>query len=594
MGEKFAALGAGVTAVAGATQGGGAKGIIGGALSGAELGEAVAGPIGAAVGAIGGALVGLFRTDHTLEDIARDAGQKFGTKFSQATTDAIKTDIKTKGMSEVAAEINNLDKIIADAGGLTAENIGKLTDRLRDTFVMVGRGELTAAQGAAVLDKNFGAFVTAATSGVGVLNARIVELVKLNRAAGTGSAEIAKFVSVQIGSNVFGGLQAGLTNSTLASQAAASAAAGAVLSGIGELQRQGVDFVTALTQARPAVEALQTQLAKTGFDGGEAFAQIASYVDLAKDEIAGPALQAAAGFGQALVGLNNSGLLTQDIFEGLTSQIAATRENLVKQGKDGGAVLRLLAPQLQQIWEIQQQTGLAVDATTQSLLSEAEAQGIVGEKFKGPQQQIADALDRTNEILTAIGKTLGADIPAAAERGARGVTNALNTIPGRKNVDVVYTYSTEGEPPPMAGGDTGDADRNAYAFAGGRVISTGVQYFNTSGIVKPDVQYFARSGIVGMRPRGQDTVPIMASPGELLLNLAHQGNIAGAIQTAVNAAASAGQGQPIELTLHDTINIGGETIGTITRKLVWPELRQMFRVNANGSRTDARQVLGVS
>ena len=76
------------------------------------------------------------------------------------------------------------------------------------------------------------------------------------------------------------------------------------------------------------------------------------------------ALKAAAGFGQALVGLNNSGLLTQDMFAGIADQIAHTRNALVAQGKDGGAVLRLLAPQLQQIWEIQHQTGLAVDDTS--------------------------------------------------------------------------------------------------------------------------------------------------------------------------------------------------------------------------------------
>ena len=636
-GGKVAALAQGAVAVAGATQGGGTKGVIGGALSGAEMG-AVFGPWGAAAGAVIGGIIGFLRTDHRMTDVARDAGQKFGVTFSDATNTAIKASMDA-GMTETAAEISNLDKIIGDAGGLTAKNIDQLTRRLRDTFSMVQTGELTAAQGADVLNKNFMGFVTAATSGVGVLNSRVTELIKLNDAAGTSSAAIASYVSGQVKSNVFGGLTAGLgqgsdasaaikadqktlldlqdqlskasadaqadiqkqiddTNAdllkqqqilsatSLTTQGAASAAAGAILAGIAEEQKQGVDFVTALTDATPAIQALQAQLEATGFSGGAAFAQIKSYVDLASDSIAGPALKSAEGFGQALVGLNNSGLLTQEMFSGLAGQIAATRDNLVAQGKDGGAVMKLLAPQLQEIWEIQKQTGMSVDATTQSLLDEAVAQGVVGEKFEGPQQQMIDALTQTNDILTAIGKALGADLPADAAKGAAGVQKALDGIEA-PDVVVGVRYQPRNDFPGAPPVDDGTGN---YAANGGRVVSTGVQYFDTSGIVRADTQYFATSGIVGMRPRGKDTVGVMASPGELLLNIAHQGNLASAIQTATEPQ---DDGQPVEMALAVTVQIGNEKLGTFTEKVTWPELKAMFKANRGSARTDAQAVLQI-
>jgi hypothetical protein len=643
---------------------------------GAAIGASIA--TGAATMGIGLAVVGAIIAIKAMmadkgADIMRDIGSNFGSHISQGLSDTIKKDVEDNGWSEQAAEIAHLSDIIKEAGGLTAQTIGPMTSRFRDLFSMIATGQMSVANGAAIMDANWSTFTTAATSGVGVLAGKMVELIRLDKEAGTNSKAIGQYTSGQITSNVFGGLTAGLTpgvaandalvadrksladltaqlngkeiqdlakiedlkkhmanadaahaadyqrqidalmggqdsliskialvnkdieaqqkaltTSALTSQGAASAAAGAILAGIGELQRQGVDFMTALTQAKPAIEALQKQLTQTGFDGGAAFAELSSYVTLASDAIAGPALKAAAGFGQALVGLHNSGLLTQDMFSGLAGQIAHTRDALVAQGKDGGAVLHLLAPQLQQIWEIQKQTGMAVDDTTQALLDEASKAGLIGAKFEGPQQQMIDALGNIADILKAIGKALGADLPKDAETGATGVTNALNQIPGEKKIRVIYTGDAPPDQPVAP-------DKPTYASSGGRVLSSGVQYFGTSGIVKPGVQYFSDSGIVMPRwkPRGTDTVPIMATPGELLLNVAQQTVVADTLRGAVHAS-SQPPSQPLELTLNDTINIGGENLGIVTRKFIFPEITEILRSNRGGSTTDLRQVLRIT
>lgn len=585
---RASALAAGAVNVVAATQNARTRNqaVMGGAASGAAAGSAF-GPWGALVGGIGGAIVGFFAHGRAREDVARQAGTRFGTIFGKETIEAIVGTMEA-GHSRMASELINLGRIIQDAGGLTADNISLMADRLRDTFSLVGTGELEMSEATKVLDENFGQFVEAGTSGMGVLHGRFVEMIHLSEELGIRSKAIGEFIQAQVG-NVFTGIERALTPAVSATKKLAeeqkrladlqrqiarggdqaalrseieavtksikeqqdilkataltagggTAAAGAILAGVAELQRQGVDYVTALSQAGPAVEALRQQLEAAGIDGGAAFAQLAADVALVSNEVAGPALQAVSGFGQALVGLHNSGRLTGEMFAGLAGQIAVTRDRLVEQGQDGGAVLRALAPQLQQIWEIQKQTGMSVDATTQALLDEAEAAGLVGDAFVGPQQQMIDALNETNNILTAIAKSLGADLPAAARQGARGVTSALEMIPDETISTVIINtidrhqtiIDPPPEPPPVEEGFDG-TQGGAITTHGVQLFSRGVRVqprrYDTSGLLTPGVQYFARTGLV-RAARGTDTVPV-TTPGEIILNAASQKIVAPQLQ----------------------------------------------------------------
>ena len=62
--------------------------------------------------------------------------------------------------------------------------------------------------------------------------------------------------------------------------------------------------------------------------------------------------------------------------------------------------LALSQPILQTLWEAQQQYGKVTDQTTDSILKQAEEQGIVGAHMKDVNQKILD-------VLLAIGKVLG-------------------------------------------------------------------------------------------------------------------------------------------------------------------------------------------
>lgn len=136
------------------------------------------------------------------------------------------------------------------------------------------------------------------------------------RDAGPVAQEVSQFITSGI-QTAMSGISTFLQNATVSTQASASAMSAAVVASFGELQEQGMSLREALATVEPVIFALQEQMIEAGFDGGAAFAQLQAFAAMAKDEIAGPALDAVAGLNQGLVGLHNSGLLNQDMFAGL-------------------------------------------------------------------------------------------------------------------------------------------------------------------------------------------------------------------------------------------------------------------------------------
>jgi hypothetical protein len=148
-------------------------------------------------------------------------------------------------------------------------------------------------------------------------------------------------------------------------------------------------------------------------------------------------LESVAGVGQALTGLQNSGILTQEMFVGLAGQVTDTYNSLIAQGKDGNQALLLMQPTLQTLWELQQDFGFTVDDSTQALLDQAQTSGLVGE-------QMRDINERILGVLEAIAEVLGADIPGAAEEAGAAIEANLGDL--QFDVDVRYNYDTSGQP----------------------------------------------------------------------------------------------------------------------------------------------------
>jgi len=495
-----------------------------GAELGGAIGEAIGGPIGKAIGeAVGSALGPLLdkliktRAEQITESVRKDFGVGITEQVGQQIENRAKNEF---GGSRQAAQIGSLSDIISAGGGVTTANLDKLQARLHDVFSLLQTGEFTASQGQKVLNDNFQTFVDFLG---GRVNPALKEIIRLNDEFGTQSKAIAQYVDAQAnsaltaltkvitargtlvdqlskakpGSSEAKKLQAQLDATPLTKGGAQ--AEGAALFGIFErLTKDGASAIDVLKQLDPVIESLDKQLAKAGLSGGAAFDQIKKLAGIATDEIAGPAFEAIQAYGQALEGLNNSGVLTQEEFAGLSEQITATYQAavdaLVKQGKDGSEALHLISPQLQEIWELQQDFGYAVDESTQKLLDQAVAAGDVGEKHRSIQAQTLDVMKHLDDVLTAIGEKFGVYLPDQAKDGVDGINNALDKIkvPDIEVPDLhvkVHYDLPEGAPTGPNGGPVLFAKGGPVYAAGG---------------------YFA--------PKGSDTIPAMLTPGEFVVS----------------------------------------------------------------------------
>ncbi len=104
---------------------------------------------------------------------------------------------------------------------------------------------------------------------------------------------------------------------------------------------------------------------------------------------------------------------------------------------------------------------------------------------------IIDAINRLGDILKGL--------PDIAKTAADGISDSLDKG-FETDVTVNVHYNTDSLPAP--GG-------TSYGAGGGLVTDAGVQYLAKGGTV---------GRIVHFRPRGIDTVPIMAAPGEGMVN----------------------------------------------------------------------------
>ena len=455
---------------------------IGKSMGNEKLGGIIGGAVGSLAGLVVDAIASIGRTAG--EDVMRRVGYDFGVQISEGLAEGIADESRRlfRGNRQ-AAELFNLGAIIEEGGGLSDRNIHRMTARLRDIFVMLDTGAFTTAQATEAMNESFGHFADYWTEQGGLVSRQMLEIIQLSRQMGVESQAVAEFVATQItgatnglatfyqtgadAAEALAGHQARLAElqaelgragsadrarleqeiaevtRAIAQQQAvleavgvtteqqALAAGAAIAAMVAQLQRDGMTIPAALAAVQPAVEALAAQLERAGLSGGAAFDDIRRLAGITSDEIAGPVLTAVSGLAGALEGLHNSGLLTQDVFAGLGSQMTQAFDALLGQGIAGDDALRLMQPTLQRLWQLQQDFGYEVDEATQALLDQAEAAGLVGDEQRDAQERAARAMEQVAERLgEIIDRLYGVeDAGKAAARGIDAAGRATDGLP---------------------------------------------------------------------------------------------------------------------------------------------------------------------
>lgn len=126
-----------------------------------------------------------------------------------------------------------------------------------------------------------------------------------------------------------------------------------------------------------------------------------------------------------LTSLANTAGLTGDIFAVLAKSALDAFKAMESQGKGGVEAARAIAPQLQNIWQLQEKFGFKVDEGTQALIDFAKESGVIGPQFKTDAQQMTDAIqgliDKIGDLINRL-----PDIARAAGDAASGLANAFD------------------------------------------------------------------------------------------------------------------------------------------------------------------------
>jgi hypothetical protein len=194
--------------------------------------------------------------------------------------------------------------------------------------------------------------------------------------------------------------------------------------------RDSGDAIAAITALAPSFQVLKQGISEFGLTSTEVIDSLVGAFDLVNNEAFKPFFENIQATGKLLKGLFDAQALSPDTFQAAAADIGQSIQEIINRGGDMAKTIALSAPQLQILWEAQQRYGQVTDQTTQSILDQAVAQGVVGDQFRDVNEKILD-------VLVAIADVLGADIPAAFRRlGAEARSAADDVTDGLSHIEV--------------------------------------------------------------------------------------------------------------------------------------------------------------
>lgn len=261
-------------------------------------------------------------------------------------------------------------------------------------------------------------------------------------------------------------------------------------------------------------------------------------------------------------------------------------------GLDHVAILEKMAPALNQLVKDYKKAGIDIPLEMKPILQSLADQGELvdenGDKLTDLSKlKFAETLDsKFQTLIDTIGRLV-----LAIERGLNPALLNVPKVPNPFEDADKWLPGTERPDEVNTGGGGSSAPEVPADFGatGGLITKHGIQHFATGGFVRPVLQRTLYA------PRGADTVPIMASPGELLLNKSQQDVIADVLRGALTSA-SGTQSEAIVAELRalraDVVSLQRATVIQMDGREI---ARGLNRVLDNGGvvRTEMRETLGV-
>lgn len=197
--------------------------------------------------------------------------------------------------------------------------------------------------------------------------------------------------------------------------------------------KQTGDVRGAFDAVGPTLDNLTLAQDTLGFASNETIDKMLGMREVVKAN--GPVLDNLAALTQMTKGWGDAGLMTRGLFQTVASDVGANLQQMIDGGVSVDQALALAGPTLQMLWEHQQKYGGIADETTQTLLEQAKAQGLVGDHQKTINQQMLDATLGLSAAVKDLAAFLRGDLPSAAADAARGIREKFDGLRFRVPVE---------------------------------------------------------------------------------------------------------------------------------------------------------------
>jgi hypothetical protein len=443
-----------------------------GGVGGAVAGGLAAGPIGAAAGFALGGVTALIAANAQQKALTAEIARNREALIAQyGTREELIEQARRVGFSEHALHfeiLNNTDDAETYADAVTAlsaaftreqreaEKLAKSLGNVAKVNGVLSQQQLTDVRNA--LFRPGGEVVTPDPGGGRVRNPGTISGAPDDPGGPRGGPlqEAAEGFLRQQGQSLIAGLSRILEQDGTLSKSLVKAVGQSFPAALAELERQGLSSLDALRVLEPLLDKFREKAVLAGAGSTPGFDALNNQLALLKDKNLGPLIERANGAGQALGALQNLGLLNQETFSGFAGSITESVAGLDLLSDKGQNAMRLIRQPLQNIWQLQQDFGYEVDASTQALLDQAEASGLIGDKFRPAEERMVQGIqtivDRLDKLIDGFTNGFPDAAVEGAERAKRGIKNSLDNF--TPVVRVKYEYEdppkppTEREPPP--------------------------------------------------------------------------------------------------------------------------------------------------
>lgn len=187
-----------------------------------------------------------------------------------------------------------------------------------------------------------------------------------------------------------------------------------VLQAFNAMLDAGVPLADLVEQFGPIFDTMSMEAKAAGFDISEEFKRLDVVMTILSDDGLQDVINGFAGIGAAATAAGNLGLLTAGQFDFFGDSTRRAFNQLRAGGLTSAEALAALAPQLQQLNDLQEQYNLELDDSTQGLLDQAVAQGVVTERGLTANDILIEGFSRVLDALNRLIQAMGG-VPIAFE-----------------------------------------------------------------------------------------------------------------------------------------------------------------------------------